>query len=217
LLGRPLPTRPFAAAYAASLLASLLFALSLAAALGGEPWLGVGLWFLSGAATGAVVAEFHGYSDGLLEAARRLGVKPPRPLLDRVGAALVSLLAPPAAGVLVEAAVENMLSVANAAAAENPSVDLKAIVERLQGEARLEPLGVYAGLSVIPLLLPLLVSKAAVAATVAACIAYESLRTAKGLGDKPCRLDLVDVVVWSKTPGSALDLKLVSEKWGVED
>jgi len=206
-------------ALASSMAAGLLWLASLAALVYGYPRLALLLWLGAGAGSAGAVTLFALYAQGARLLAAELGVEPPRPRLDPWVAAATALAAPPAAGLLIYAAVRQVLDVADAASGL-PGGEPREVAEAVLGGAALEPLEGLAAASVFPPLLPLLVPRAALAARVAACAAYEAARRSprgRGLLDKPCRPDLVDVVVWAKPLGLTLDLESLLEQWSVQD
>ena len=217
--GLPLSRGAVSAAAAAS---GLAFLLSLAALATGEPWLALGLWLASGAAAGVVAAYFTGYGWGLYRLALAMGLEPGRPLVEPLWAALVSTILPPSAGPLAYLGIRQAIEVADSAEAANPGIDsAEAARSRLGAFAENvpDPRGLAAA-SILPPLLPFFIAPGLRALIVASCAAYEALRAGPGrrlLWDKPCRADLVDIVVWSEPPDSALDLEALAEKWSIQD
>ena len=198
-----------------ALASAAAFTGSLAALYLGYTLLALGLWLASGAAAAALVAWSFRYYEGLRELLISRGFDElPRPLVGAPVAVTATLAAPPLAGLMVLAAYEGLLGMAEALYPE-ASVEEAGLVSRFQGAV--PDLSGPAAAAVLPLLLPVLASEALRAVPAAACLVLFLAASMGLLGGKACRHDLVDVVVWSDPPGAPLDLELVAEKWGVED
>lgn len=223
--GRPVTGAPpgRGAVAAAAMASGFLSLLSLASLLYGYGLLALGLWLAAGAAGGAVAAYFAGYASGARRLVEAAGLeRPPRPLVEPLYASLASTVAVPLAPILSYLAIVDVLRLAEAVEAEHPEVDAAEAVRRLLGgrEAPPSPLGLAVAAAAAPPLMPFFVDAGLRALTVAACAVYEAVRLGPGrarLGDKPCRPDLVDVVVWSESPWDTVNLEAFSEKWSIQD
>ena len=199
-----------------ALASATAFAGSLAALYLGYTLLALGLWLASGAAAAALVGWGFRYYEAVrgILASRGLEGELPRPLVGGPVAVAATLAAPPLAGLMLLAAYEGLLGIAEALYPE-ANVEEAGLVSRFQGAV--PDLSGPAAASVLPLLLPVLAGEASRAVPAAACLVLFLAASRGLLGGKACRHDLVDVVVWSEPPGAPLDLEFVAEKWGVED
>jgi hypothetical protein len=216
LLGAPLEAggRGRASVLAASLAASVSFAASMALLYLGLYRLALGLWLSSGASSAVLVSWAFRYYEGIRRLLRGHGVEVPRPLVGCPLAPLVAVVAPPAAGLLALAAYEGLLAIGDVLYS-TATIPEEAITSRFGGVVRY--LSREAAAAIVPLVLPVLAGEAVEAVPAAACLVLYLASQAGMLGDKACRGDLVDVVVWAEPPGVALDLEFTAEKWGVKD
>ena len=202
---------------AASILAMTAFAASIASLVLGMPGLALVLWLVAGASAATVSYTTSAYVEriaGLIvERIEEAETPPPRPLLDSLTAAVVTVVAPPAASLTVRGAVEWLVQLVDWAIQVIPEAYSE--IEKI----RVTPVDnrLYAA-AVTVVGLPALVDPLWRLLDQLSCLVLRLLAVRDpSLRDKPCTGDFVEVVVWTKPLYNALDTKLFSEKWSIKD
>ena len=219
MYGKPLRWLNIArqASRAASILAMTTFAASIASLALGLPGLALGLWLVAGASAATISYTAAVYVERIasliVERIEEAETPPPRPLLDPLTAAVVTVVAPPAAPLAVRGSVEWLVQLVDWAIQVMPEAYSE--IER----ARVTPVDnrLYAA-AVTVVGLPALVDPLWRLLDQLSCLVLRLLAVRDpSLRDKPCAGDLVEVVVWAKPLYNALDAKLFSEKWSIKD
>jgi len=150
----------------------------------------------------ATLVLIHRYRAGLL--------RPPfKPL-----SAIAVVLAVPFTAPLVAASMNHwLLNVAERIAART-DIDLEEVARELPASiTSLKPFVISA---VIPILQPIALLYSWRHFQLTLCGLLRTL-TRKGLWDKPCTLDFIEIMIWTKPNDLALNSKLLSEKWSIKD
>lgn len=204
-------------AMASSIASALAFTASIMLLASRQYWLALASWLVSGASASATVMVAY----SLYESARRLATRVigeenvPRELIGAWLSAALSIPAPPAAGMLMLAALENLIDVVDAVYAKS-SVNPKEVTGKYKGI--LGEVNAMAGLAALPLLLPLIARPLLVTQLRLWCLLLDIVKSIdEWFRDKPCRGDLIDVMVWAEPLNTPSYLDAIAEKWSVKD
>ena len=173
------------------------------------------LWFLSGLSSATIVNWAFTYYERLhsivvREYSTDKTSYVPRMNIGKQLAVALSVVAPPSAGLLVLVAFDGLLDIVDYLYSSS-GMSLEDFKKSIDG-LRIPDLSGSAAMSIIPLALPALVSEAVKGIPLLSCIAFSMTQKLEGiLGDKSCRIDIVDIVVWGNSSRLSFDFKSVTE------
>lgn len=197
------------------LLSGFYFAGSVLMLVYGDYLVSLILWLLSGVASVTLVNWAFTYYEHLhriivTASAKKRGTIAPRLNIGRQLATLLSLTASPTAGLLVLVAFIELLNIVNYSyTVSGMSME---DVRKLSSSLKIPDISALAMVSVIPIFLPLLAVKSLKAIPLVSCMVLSIIHGFERVfRDEFYCMDIVDVAVWSNSPGSAIDSKLVAK------
>jgi hypothetical protein len=215
--GRPL--RPLGAAIvfskAAGFLGSLSFIAFLASAvLSNSPETSLALWILFGGFTAASIYPPSLAASRLINIFRSLDKNIAlRPLFTPLTGAFAALAVPPIAPLIAYSMLLSMLDVIDKLTADY-DISVEDLIRHLPGDILSPKFFVVS--SIIPIVLPLAVTMYWRNVFSISCAMLDSLRR-RGLWDKPCTSDFIEIMIWSQPHSLAFNSKLLAEKWSIKD
>lgn len=201
--------------YVAGLISALYFAGSIMAFTYKLYHVSLILWLLSGLSSATIVNWAFTYYERLHNiivkeySTNRMNYIPRMNIGKQLATAL-SVVTPSSAGLLILVAFDGILELVDYLYSSS-GMSLEDFKKNVSG-FRVPDLSGSATMSVIPLALPALVSEAVKVIPLITCIALSMTpKLDEILGDKPCRIDIVDIVVWGNPSRLPLDFKSVTK------
>jgi len=174
----------------------------------------LGIWFIYSGLTASsihpVVVSYSSAAETIKQGYVKDAVRPP---FSPISATALAFSVPFTAPLILYAMIQWLLSVLEKAAISS-EIDIEDIAEELPqqiGSAKL-----YIVSSVVPVLQPIALLSSLNSLEAMICALLRAL-SKRGLWDKPCTPDFVEVMIWTKPYNLAFDSKLLSEKWSIKD
>ncbi len=202
----------------ASFIAALLFVLIVLYlySYGGEKSLGLllSLWALySGIVASSIYPLIKSYYSATLVLIHEYKVGLLRPPFKPFSAIAV-VLAVPFIAPLVTTSMNHWLLDVTERIVARTSIDVEEVAKELP--ASITSLKPFIVSTVIPILQPIALLYSWRRFQLTLCGILRVL-TRKGLWDKPCTLDFIEIMIWTQPNNLALNSKLLSEKWSIKD